>query len=144
MDKFNTKVNQERVKRDKIILRQEMNNHRGDTNKIPVLELCEKLGFKRRYLRALVREINLDKSSDYDKKLILTDTIEGGYWLDDPSDDPINAAIYYNSEHNRALKLLAKTAESKRKAEGLHGKAKFAQAMEKLSKQETAQGQLFG
>ena len=129
-NKFDTKKHQEKVDQDKVILRQEMNNHRGKSKKIPVLELCETLNFDRRYLRELVHEINLDDTETYAKKLILTDTKEGCYWLDDPIDDAEFSAVYYNSEHNRALKILSKTTASREKAEAIHGKVAFARALE--------------
>jgi len=45
----------------------------------------------------------------------------------------VTAARYYRSEHNRAMAILAKASATKRKAEKIHGKSAFAQALEQAN-----------
>lgn len=136
---YGTEQEQLLIRRKANILNK-LGDYVGKQNRTNIEEFCAENGISRRKLRDLVESINSDLSNDFQRRLILTDTDDGGYWLDDRS-DPVSAARYYNSEHNRAMKTLTKVSAVKTKSEMIYGKARFAQALEEVKRMDEAKQQ---
>lgn len=108
--------------RDIAAVKHALAGHQGERNRITVEDLTAQVygeftATLRRRLRAVIHEIN---TNDKDNLLILTDVGTGGVWIADKDPDP--AVRFFNSEHNRAMALLEKTAAMGRKIERLYGR----------------------